>query len=94
MKYFRVRIFLALFVCLIPALSTGIAALISGLYNCKLNEGFANPCLVMGTDIGGILFEMGVMSWFMLLTLPAAAVLLIIWIAAELINLVRRRPAA
>lgn len=93
MRSFRIRIFLGLFICLIPAVSAAAAALVARTWGCKLNEGLANPCVVMGRDIGEVLSQMGVMGWFMLATVPVAAVLVAIWIVAEIAALFRRRPS-
>jgi hypothetical protein len=40
------------------------------LYGCELHEGFVNPCIIFGADRGELLYALGVMGWFMLVTLP------------------------
>lgn len=55
---------------LAPVLSVLVAAVITNLNDCVLHEGFVNPCLVAGVDLGGVLYAMGVMGWLGLITLP------------------------
>lgn len=52
-----------------PMVSVMLAGLIATQNGCGLHEGFAQPCVVFGTDIGGILYTMGVMGWLMLVSI-------------------------
>ena len=45
-----------------------------------------------GIDIGGLLYSMGILGWFMLITLPMGAVSLIAWTAVWLITRKRQAP--
>jgi hypothetical protein len=74
-----------------PVLSVLAASLIASLNGCTLHEGFANRCVVFGADIGGLLYSMGILGWFMLMTLPMGAISLIVWTVIWLI--MRKRPA-
>lgn len=40
----------------------------------KLHEGFANPCILAGVDVGEALYTMVLFSWFGLITIPVAGV--------------------
>jgi len=55
---------------LFPVLSVAIAGSIASLNDCVVHEGYANPCVVFGIDIGEILYVMGVLGWLMLLSIP------------------------
>lgn len=68
----RRRIWLLIGMILIgiaPMISVVVAGLIAELNGCGLHEGFVQPCIVFGTDIGGVLYTMGVMGWFMLISI-------------------------
>ena len=62
-----------------PIASVMIAATIASWNGCTLHEGFANPCVVNGRDLGPLLYEMGVAGWFMLATLPLGAIAFVGW---------------
>ena len=55
-----------------------LASSFASLNNCQLHEGFANPCHVLGIDIGGFLYSLFVLGWFTLLSIPLGAVGLLI----------------
>ena len=52
--------------------------------------------MLLGLDIGGELYTMFVLIWFGMMTIPLAAVALLVWLAAAIILVVlhRRRRAA
>ncbi|MBT9246111.1 hypothetical protein KM031_17665 (plasmid) [Gemmobacter fulvus] len=52
-----------------PLVSVALAGLIAESNGCALHEGFAQPCIVFGADIGGVLYTMAVMGWLMLISL-------------------------
>lgn len=62
-----------------PIASVLIATTIASWYGCTLHEGFVNPCIVNGRDIGQTLYGMGVMGWFMLATIPLGVIAFIVW---------------
>jgi hypothetical protein len=93
MKLVRTIAIVALLVCLAPLISVVIAGSIASHYGCTLHEGFANPCVVGGRDIGGTLYTMGVMGWLMLATMPIGAAVLVAWIVTEIVAWMRVRKA-
>ena len=62
-----------------PILSVIIAGTIASWKGCTLHEGFVNPCVVNGRDVGETLYAMGVMGWFMLATIPLGASAFVLW---------------
>ena len=62
-----------------PIASVAIAGTIASWNGCTLHEGFPNPCVVNGNDMGDTLYAMGVMGWFMLATIPVGLVAFVIW---------------
>ena len=68
-----------------PIALVAIAGTIASWNGCTLHEGFANPCIVNGRDIGRTLYEMGVMGWFMLATIPIGAIAFVAWTVAWVI---------
>lgn len=51
-----------------PVISVALAGLIASANDCDLHEGFIQPCVVLGRDIGGLLYTMTVMGWLMLIS--------------------------
>mgnify|MGYP006953970278 CR=1 FL=1 len=84
MKLFRILIVLALLICLAPLISIAVAGWIARSHGCTLHEGFVNPCVINGKDYGETLYQMGVMGWLMLASIPIAAGLILLWIAVEI----------
>lgn len=74
-----------------PVASVMIAGSIAEANNCQLDEGSVHPCIVNGNDMGEQLYSMGVMGWFMLVTIPTGlialavygVILLIIWLVVR-----------
>ena len=72
-----------------PVAMVTVAGSIASANGCQLDEGSAHPCIVNGRDMGEQLYGMGVMGWFMLVTIPTGllalvaygAILLVIWLA-------------
>ena len=81
--------------CLVPVVLVWRASAFAARHGCILHEGFANPCIVDGVDHGSRLYAWFVSGWFMLVTLPAAAILLAVLVAVvavpPLLRWVRRR---
>ncbi|MFV0410173.1 MAG: hypothetical protein ACK5LJ_10910 [Paracoccus sp. (in: a-proteobacteria)] len=51
-----------------PLVSVVLAGLIASQNDCILSEADIHPCVVLGVDIGGLLAGMGIMGWFMLVS--------------------------
>jgi hypothetical protein len=77
-----------------PILSLAIAGTIAELNGCRLHEGFVNPCVVDGQDIGQTLYTMGVMGFMAIATIPIGIVLFLVWPGVWLVLFIRRRNAA
>ncbi len=78
-----------------PLLSTLLAVLFASAFGCALNEGFVNPCVVLGLDFGGLLYPMGLAAWFAIFTVPLAGLALVVWLVVLVVLLYkcRHRPA-
>jgi hypothetical protein len=74
-----------------PLLSTLLAVLFASAFGCALNEGFVNPCVVLGLDFGGLLYPMGLAAWFVMLTVPLAGLALLVWLVVLVVLLFNRR---
>jgi hypothetical protein len=78
-----------------PIASVVIAGTIAWWNGCTLHEGFANPCVVNGRDIGETLYEMGVMGLMMIATIPLGIVAFVAWTTGWLIwGAIKKRKAA
>lgn len=64
-----------------PLVSVALAGLIADWNGCALHEGYAQACILFGTDIGGVLYTMTVMGWLMLISLffLAGGLLVLAW---------------
>lgn len=91
MRWFRIAVGLSVVVCLLPIASVIAAGLIAATYGCRLHEGFANPCVVAGYDLGVTLYTMAVAGWFGLMTLPFVLPIIAFWILVEIGYRVMRR---
>jgi hypothetical protein len=69
-----------------PLLCVLLAATVSAVCGCSINEGSPTPCLVFGTDIGKPLYILGVMGWLSIVTLPTGAVALLMYLAFLMIE--------
>lgn len=76
---------------LFPLLSAITAAVLADINGCALDEGSPHPCLILGSDWGNTLYNMSVAFWMMLFTLPAGALLFIVWLVVLVTHLWRRR---
>ena len=72
-------LFLLLTVMLAPVGSVVVAGSVANAYGCQVDEGSVHPCVIAGQDRGELLYTLGVLGWFMLLTLPAGALAFVIW---------------
>jgi len=74
-----------------PVVLVAVAGNIASANGCQLDEGSVHPCIVNGLDMGEQLYGMGVMGWFMLVTIPTGLLALAIYGAILLgVWLVRR----
>ena len=71
---------------------------IANAYGCKVDEGSVHPCVINGHDYGELLYSLGVMGWFMLVTIPGGLVAFVSWLIFLILHLVAcesvRTPAS
>jgi len=94
MRVFRALMAVLLFVCLLPLMSMAVAEFIAQVYGCKLDLAAAHPCVVGGRDIGHDLLTLGMMGYFLFVTMPAVVGVIGVWVVVELIGWLRRRSTA
>ncbi len=75
---------------LLPVALAFLAGGIASAAGCVLHEGFANPCMIGGTDWGETLYTLFVMGWLALVTLPAAGLGLALLLGAGIVAAIRR----
>lgn len=73
-------------VALAPIGSLTFAGVVANSHGCQLDEGSAHPCVIGGKDYGETLYTLGVLGWLMLLTLPAGALALLVWLVVLLVH--------
>lgn len=92
---FVIALVVILLLMWLPTLSSLIANAIADAAGCRLVMGSATPCTIAGMDIGGLLYGMDYIRYFIILTIPFFGVVLAIWLVWLLVTLVRwlRDPA-
>ena len=73
-------------VALAPVGSVVACGVIANAHGCRVDEGSVHPCVVNGRDYGPLLYQLGVMGWLMLVTLPAGAVAFAVWLIVLLLH--------
>ena len=73
-----------------------LCAAIANAYGCKVDEGSVHPCIINGHDYGELLYSLGVMGWFMLVTIPGGLVAFVSWLIFLILHRVawRKRMSA
>ena len=84
---YAVALLLLLGFTLFPVFSVMFTSVVADANGCSVNEGAPQPCMVMGSDWGELLYATGVMGWFMLVTLPLGGGALIVWLVMIIIHL-------
>ncbi|UYN98784.1 MAG: hypothetical protein KIT02_12665 [Devosia sp.] len=76
-----------------PLLSVYFTYLVADAHGCTVNEASVHPCMVLGSDWGGLLYFTGVMGWFGLATLPLGGGAVIVWLVVVIIHYIAWRRA-
>src|SRR5215211_5037377 len=65
-------------------------------HGCKVDEGSVHPFIINGHDYDELLYSLGVMGWFMLVTIPGGLVAFVSWLVFLLLHRVawRKRMSA
>ena len=63
-----------------PIGSVILCSAIANAYGCKVDEGSVHPCVINGHDYGQLLYSLGVMGWFMLVTIPGGLLAFVTWL--------------
>jgi hypothetical protein len=64
----------------LPLVSMLLALGFADAFDCGINEGSVQPCIVFGHDFGGLLYPMALSGWFAMFTIPLAGLALIVWL--------------
>jgi len=75
---------------LAPVFGLGVMSFMAWLGDCRVHEGFAEPCVIAGTDWGETLYALGVGGWLLFLTAPVALAGMVLAIVLALVSLIRR----
>lgn len=70
----------ATLVCALPMLCAIVAGTVGPALGCTVNEAGTSPCLVGSYDIGGLLANLFVMAWLMLLTIWGVMGFGVLWV--------------
>ena len=61
-----------------PIIILLIGMTIAEINSCVVHEGYANSCIVLGIEMGDMLYATAVIPWFSFFTIPVGAVFFII----------------
>ena len=71
---------------ILPILSVLVASALATIGGCDVNEGSAQACMLLGMDIGGLLYTLFVSGWFAFITVPQGFVGLVIGLLGYIIS--------
>jgi hypothetical protein len=94
MRVFRAVMAVLLLICLLPLMSMAVAEFIAQVYGCKLDLAAVHPCMVGGRDVGHDLLTLGMMGYFLFVTMPAVVGVIGVWVLVELVRWLRDRSTA
>ena len=84
--WYLLALFAILAFAFAPVGSVMLCAWIANAYGCKVDEGSVHPCTINGHDYGELLYDLGVMGWFMLVTLPGGLVAFMFWLIVLILH--------
>jgi len=84
----------AVVLCMLPFLSGVLSGGVAHALGCQLDEASQHSCRLWGAEIGGVLSFMFVFTWISLITFPAIAIIGVVWLVVEVVNLAIRRRAS
>lgn len=93
MKAFRVLMIVVLLIALLPAFSMLASSIIGWVYGCDVDLTSAKTCMINGVDWGRDLLTMGMMGYYLFVTMPVIVGGVAIWIIVELIRWLNARRA-
>lgn len=73
-----------------PVFGLALMSLLAWIGDCSIHEGFAQTCMIAGSDWGETLYALGVGGWMFFLTAPIALAGLALALVLAVIALVRR----
>lgn len=73
-----------------PMLGLALRAGLLALGGCPAPDGFVQPCLIGGLDLGGVIQVLALGHWAFFLTAPLALAGIVLGIALALVTLMRR----
>jgi len=94
MKALRWLFAVVIFLCALPVLAMLAATTVADAAGCRVDESGAHPCVILGADVGGMLYAGFTSAWYSFVTLPVGAVVACIWLAAEATSFIVRRRRA
>ncbi len=94
--WYGLTLFVILAFAFAPIGSVIVCSAIANVYGCKVDEGSVHPCIINGQDYGHLLYSLGVMGWFMLVTIPAGLIAFASWLIFLILHRVawRKRVSA
>jgi hypothetical protein len=94
--WYMLALFVIVAFAFAPIGSVMLCAAIANAYGCKVDEGSVHSCIINGHDYGELLYSLGVMGWFMLVTIPGGLVAFVSWLIFLILHRVswRKRMSA
>jgi len=70
MSLHRKIAWISLVIAIVPIGSFVLSIILSSAGNCQVNESSVNVCMLFGVDVGGLIYNLMMMGWYALITLP------------------------
>lgn len=74
-----------------PILGVIFTGVVASTLHCQVDEGSVHACFYSGRDIGPLLYQLGVLGWLMIVTIPILFIALPIWVGVGYVFITRRR---
>jgi hypothetical protein len=74
-----------------PLFVSLLAGGVATLAGCGLHEGNAQPCSIVGVEVGEVLYAAGLTGWLLLVTVPAGAMATVVYLIFEFTRWLDRR---
>jgi hypothetical protein len=75
-----------------PLLSAWLASAIASGSGSNLNEATVHPCIIWGHDFGGVVYDMFVIFWAALITVPTGILAIVVYSTFLVMKTLRQKP--
>ena len=85
-RFYLLALAVIAFLAFLPLFSVWLAYTLADWHNCRLDEGSAYSCIILGGDWGDALYAMAIMGWLMLASIPLGGGAVLVWLIVLVIH--------